>query len=694
MTRRIVGLIGVTAGLGAFGCEIGGPAAERAVPIIQDWDAGPGSAPAPAEDPDDPARLSPAPSDADKAGTAIKAGDVVINEVLVNPKCVGDTKGEWLELRNRTSADLSLKGWILADDDTDKVVLGEVTLPAGGYLVLCRNPDVATNGGVACQAVGGTYALANTADEVVLKDAAGTVIDRVGYTKAFPFGDGASMALLDGKDAAANDGATAWVRSATAIEGGCGDLGTPGLPNFPESGGIDGGTDGGTDGNTDGSTDGNTDGGTTPTCNPADCDDHNPCTSDGCDAAGTSCIHTANNKAPCDDGNACTTPDTCQDGVCVAGPDTCAAPAKNVVLMVYQDGDNNLDSDAVADLKEMQAANVDSAAWLHVYVLQDRASSSSAPDTRLYQVHSGSLTELAAPKLGLKVGTKEELNMGNPATLSNFIEDVKAIAPAGSDYYLVLWNHGSGWRDGSMADDPATTLKEVCVDDTNGDSLYTHELSSALDGKGLTLIGFDACLMAMAEVAYELRNDARVMVASEETEPGSGWDYTALLTRFARETTPTPQRFGEILVQTYMASASYNDLTMASYDLAAVAALADAATTMAQVLQSVSSSVFDGICNDAEWFVPDAHAEYPHADLYHLAKSAKSRDATHAAAYDAVMKAVDAVVLAEDHESAHPNAHGMAVYFPCDVSLDPAYSATNIRWAADTAWDEMLKNHP
>ena len=36
----------------------------------------------------------------------------------------------------------------------------------------------------------------------------------------------------------------------------------------------------------------------------------------------------------------------------------------------------------------------------------------------------------------------------------------------------------------------------------------------------------------MIEVAYELRDNAQIMVASEETEPGDGWDYVALLTQY------------------------------------------------------------------------------------------------------------------------------------------------------------------
>jgi hypothetical protein len=47
---------------------------------------------------------------------------------------------------------------------------------------------------------------------------------------------------------------------------------------------------------------------------PLDCDDHNPCTNDACDAA-LGCTH-VNNSATCDDGNACSTGDRCFAGTC------------------------------------------------------------------------------------------------------------------------------------------------------------------------------------------------------------------------------------------------------------------------------------------------------------------------------------------------------------------------------------------
>ena len=54
-------------------------------------------------------------------------------------------------------------------------------------------------------------------------------------------------------------------------------------------------------------------------CSPAACDDGNPCTADGCNAAGK-CTHAAvADGTTCDDGNACTTDDACAAGACRPG---------------------------------------------------------------------------------------------------------------------------------------------------------------------------------------------------------------------------------------------------------------------------------------------------------------------------------------------------------------------------------------
>ncbi len=364
------------------------------------------------------------------------------------------------------------------------------------------------------------------------------------------------------------------------------------------------------------------------------------------------------------------------------------------VVMVYMTADNDLDPFGMDDWNEMIGAGVDDTAWLQVFLLIDRAETAAWSDTRLYEIHSGFSTELDGLNLGITAGASQnELNMGSPNTLINFIQDVKFFGGEAS-YYLVLWNHGDGWKRGSMADDPKTVLKAVCMDETSNDWLYTQELQNAVSGQGLDLVGFDACLEGMVEVAYEIRNDASVMVGSEDLEPGTGWDYLDLLVRFKQEASPTAVNFAEAAIDTYMDSQSYTDMTLASYDLTQMDALRAACDGMVTALDAVSNPTWTQICNDnsLEWFGCTVGCE-PFTDLYHLAERAKVRDPGNAAAYDAVMAAVNQLVLYERHRSAHPNAHGISIYFKCNGGAEAGYDATNIQWAADTGWDEMLNAH-
>ena len=75
----------------------------------------------------------------------------------------------------------------------------------------------------------------------------------------------------------------------------------------------------------------------------------------------------------------------------------------------------------------------------------------------------------------------------------------------------------------------------MCFDELNeNDSLSLEEIDTALTSiydkmtDKFAFIGFDACLMATVETANMLVPHADYMFASEETEPGYGWDYTEI----------------------------------------------------------------------------------------------------------------------------------------------------------------------
>ncbi|HYH81692.1 MAG TPA: lamin tail domain-containing protein [Longimicrobium sp.] len=156
------------------------------------------------------------------------SGQIVINEVMVDPAVVADTDGEWIEIHNRGTSAVNIQGWTLnSNNDSPQTIGSSVSVPAGGYVVLARNGNGATNGGVTEDYAYSTLTLANTSDWVALRDDVGASVDSATWSTAMPAGAtrGVSNPSLDNLDA---KGAN-WHTSTVAY--GSGDKGTPGARN-------------------------------------------------------------------------------------------------------------------------------------------------------------------------------------------------------------------------------------------------------------------------------------------------------------------------------------------------------------------------------------------------------------------------------------------------------------------------------
>src|SRR5262249_4492436 len=88
-------------------------------------------------------------------------------------------------------------------------------------------------------------------------------------------------------------------------------------------------------------------------------------------------------------------------------------------------------------------------------------------------------------------------------------------------------------------------------------SLDMRELRTALGasmmGLGiekLAVLGFDACLMSMLEIAYELKDLTMFIVGSQQTERAEGWPYDKVLG--AMKDAPEPEPLAATIVQVYI----------------------------------------------------------------------------------------------------------------------------------------------
>ncbi|MCO4769218.1 MAG: lamin tail domain-containing protein [Deltaproteobacteria bacterium] len=244
-------------------------------------------------------------------------GDFVVSEFLATPAAVTDPAGEWIELYNASGSTMNLNGFELHDDGTDShVINADIVLPAGARVVLMRNLDVSTNGGVFGAYEYSGFTLSDTTDQVVLSFQ-GVEIDRFDYdlSNYSPPLTGRALAWdpgLGSPDPTLNDTASNWCGSSNPLTVPGSDFGTPGGVNdscacYFSDGDLDGyGTD--------------------ASCGYIDCDDNDPGFSpaavdicedsidqncDGLDAI-CPCLDTDSDGDQWGDGLGCATPD-CND---------------------------------------------------------------------------------------------------------------------------------------------------------------------------------------------------------------------------------------------------------------------------------------------------------------------------------------------------------------------------------------------
>ncbi len=123
----------------------------------------------------------------------------------------------------------------------------------------------------------------------------------------------------------------------------------------------------------------------------------------------------------------------------------------------------------------------------------------------------------------------DDTDTGCPITLYNFISFCIQEYPA-DHYLIVLSGHAGG-----------TERDYLLRDESSAGSLTFNELKNVFRrvkrelGKPVDILGMDNCLMSMAEICYELRGLAEVVVGCESFSPASGWPYREVLERLAKD---------------------------------------------------------------------------------------------------------------------------------------------------------------
>ena len=270
-----------------------------------------------------------------------------------------------------------------------------------------------------------------------------------------------------------------------------------------------------------------------------------------------------------------------------------------VTVMIYMCG-TDLESKygmGTSDLGEMVKATISDKVNVIVETGGCRAWKNnivSSSVNQIYQVQTGGLRRLESD-FGKSY-------MTDPDNLASFIQYCKKNFPADRNI-LIFWDHGGGSLSGYGYDE-----KQGSGFGVSADTMTLPEIKAALQKGGCVFdwIGFDACLMATLETAMVCNDYADYMIASEESEPGTGWYYTDWLTQLSKNTSVSTESIGKTIVDTFV-TASQRAQANAQVTLSVVD-LAKMQGTVPQALRNFSAATTNLIKGNNYKQVADARA--------------------------------------------------------------------------------------
>ena len=369
-------------------------------------------------------------------------------------------------------------------------------------------------------------------------------------------------------------------------------------------------------------------------------------------------------------------------------------------IMVYISADNDIEADCIDDFNEMETVGCNDD--ITIIVQMDRIdgyddSNGDWTDTRRYLVSKDTDTENINSYLIKNLGEK---NMGSPSTLNDFQNWGRTNFHA-ERYALILLDHGMG-------------IEGCCLDMTDSsDEISLPDMKEALpNGQEIDIIGFDACYMGVAEVFYQIRQKAEIVIGSEDIIPNEGWPYDSILNQLKQSPTMTGSEFASAIVNNYF-NFYQNEGTLCAVDLTKFSSLTSGtAQQINELSMKLLSAMQDSTYGEYYIDIFEQALSYPksysgiYLDLYYLAEWLSDSDNVkpqdeESHAYLIRQKAAwvksyltdgeQKCIINEKHRG-EINAKGITIFLPKSTEKwnDNYYIYENLDWTSDTNWDNML----
>lgn len=292
------------------------------------------------------------------------------------------------------------------------------------------------------------------------------------------------------------------------------------------------------------------------------------------------------------------------------------------------------------------------------------------------------------------VETLPRVDMGDYKELVKFVQWSVEHYPA-KHYFIAFWNHGSGWH---RRGDELT--RGISYDDYSGNHITTLQMGtamkeiSALIGHKVDIVGADACLMAMVEVANEMSDYVGTFVASEETEPALGWPYHTFADKWTKNPMASANEVGTYLVDEYYAYLGHKTgITLSAMDLTKMDQLVKTFNDASGQLGNLSATSLSKLKEAGTGAQSFAYSDY--VDLSHwLTKvTGALAEGSINQVLGAITKSVESLVVHSKASSDMPDAKGAAFWLPMNSFTMNMYAEdySKLKFAQSTGWLNILK---
>ncbi len=366
---------------------------------------------------------------------------------------------------------------------------------------------------------------------------------------------------------------------------------------------------------------------------------------------------------------------------------------KEWTLLVFLNGNNNLDTFGYQDMNEMEKVGSTS----EVNVVVQWGSLRTKKVTRILVQKDSDSVNVTSPI----VEDLGKVDMGSPTTLVDFVKWAQVRYPA-KRYLVDVWNHGGGWHRVRVGGE---AMRDVSWDDLTGNSISTEELGVAIHeiseslGQPLDIFSSDSCLMGMAEVAAQMKGVVDVFAASQETEPGPGWPYDKWLERLVAKPTATAEENAIMLTETYVASyqggtQGTKEVTFSAIKMSALESLEAAVQSFGTKISALNEAGYAGVRTAIAQSRKFYYSDY--VDIGDLMKKIKGQTviATEevTAAADAVTEALNSLIVVNGVTPGYKAATGLSIWAPGGRSTyaryQKRYDALEFNIATD--WSKAL----